>query len=141
MGMGVGHSSGDDGDIPPMSEINVTPLVDVMLVLLIIFMITAPLMMQKLPLELPKVRAEEAGKPKEPLIVGVDVKGQYFIGTDPVPASELLPRLMAIANEDPERMVYVQGDKNNRYSDVLGMLATIGKAGLANVSLMAQTPE
>ncbi|MEK6805615.1 MAG: biopolymer transporter ExbD [Pseudomonadota bacterium] len=141
MSMGVGHGSGDGDDAPPISDINVTPLVDVMLVLLIIFMITAPLMMQKLPLELPKVRAEEAGKPKEPLIVGVDKTGQFFIGTDPVPADQVLPRLQQIASDDPETMVYVQGDKNNKYSDVLGLLATIGKAGLANVSLMAQTPE
>ena len=137
MGMVAPKSAGED-ELAPLAEINVTPFVDVMLVLLIIFMVTAPLMMVKLPIELPKVSAEEIGKPKEPLIVGVDMAEQLFYGEEKVTAEELAGRLAEVAETEPDRRVYVQADKGVPYGEVIELLGIVGKSGLANVSLMAQ---
>jgi biopolymer transport protein TolR len=132
---------GDGDELGPLAEINVTPLVDVMLVLLIIFMVTAPLMMVKLPIELPKVSAEDVGKPKEPLIVGVDAASQLFFGEQPVTKEEMATRLTEVLNTEPDRMVYVQADKTVPYGEVISLLGLVGQVGLSNVSLMAQQPE
>src|SRR5438445_9287183 len=110
--MGMSAPQGPSGDefsgYRPMAEINVTPMVDVMLVLLIIFMITAPLMMAQLPIELPKSSAQDLGKPPEPLIVALDAKGQFYIGGDVVPAAELAGRLKTLAEKDSDQIVYVR---------------------------------
>jgi biopolymer transport protein TolR len=140
MGMGAPKGNGDD-ELGPLAEINVTPLVDVMLVLLIIFMVTAPLMMVKLPIELPKTAAEEVGKPKEPLIVGVDASSQLFYGQEPVTQDELASRLTEVVQTEPDRMVYVQADKGVEYGKVVELLGLVGKVGLDHVSLMAQQTE
>jgi biopolymer transport protein TolR len=139
MAMGAPRSS--DDDLGPLAEINVTPLVDVMLVLLIIFMVTAPLMMVKLPIELPKVAAEEVGKPKEPVIVGVDASSQLFYGEEPVSAEDLTARLAKMSSDDPDRMIYVQADQSVPYGKVVDLLGLVGKTGLAHVSLMGQQSE
>jgi biopolymer transport protein TolR len=137
--MGMNAPRGEDRDeLGPLAEINVTPFVDVMLVLLIIFMVTAPLMMVKLPVELPSTKAEEVGKPKEPLIVGIDATDQVFFGDERVSKQELVGRLTKIAQDEPERMVYVQADKTVDYGKVIDLLGLVGKAGLAHVALMAQ---
>ena len=141
MAMGAPRGTGGDDELGPMSEINVTPLVDVMLVLLIIFMVTAPLMMVKLPIELPKTSAEEVGKPKEPLIVGVDAADQLFYGEEKVTPEEMAGRLAQVAQTEPDRTVYVQADKGVEYGKVVELLGVVGKSGLAKVSLMAQQPQ
>ncbi len=132
---------GDDDELAPMAEINVTPLVDVMLVLLIIFMVTAPLMMVKLPIELPKTSAEEVGKPKEPVVIGVDTANQLFYGEEPVSHDEMVGRLAKLAQTEPDRMVYVQADKAVDYGKVVELLGLVGTSGLSKVSLMAQQPQ
>ncbi|HUS25102.1 MAG TPA: biopolymer transporter ExbD [Candidatus Binatia bacterium] len=137
--MGAPKGNSDD-ELGPLAEINVTPLVDVMLVLLIIFMVTAPLMMVKLPIELPKISAEEVGKPKEPLIVGVDASTQLFYGEEPVSVDDMKSRLAEVATTEPDRMVYVQADKSVPYGQVIDLLGLVGQSGLAHVSLMAQQP-
>lgn len=124
----------------PMAEINVTPLVDVMLVLLIIFMITAPLMMAQLPIELPKTSAENLGKPPTPLIVAMDATGQYYIGDEQVAASELIARLKTMADQNPDRIVYVRADKSVQYGQVMMLLSEVGKAGFYKISLMSDQP-
>ncbi len=124
----------------PVAEINVTPLVDVMLVLLIIFMITAPLMMAQLPIELPKSAAEDLGKPPQPLIVALDAKGQYYIGSDVVPAAQLDAKLKALANDNPDQIVYVRADKTIPYGQVMGLLGEVGQAGFYKISLMSDQP-
>jgi biopolymer transport protein TolR len=140
MGMGAPRGNSDD-ELGPISEINVTPLVDVMLVLLIIFMITAPLMMVMLPIQLPKTTAEEVGKPKEPLIVGIDIAKQLFYGEEPVTPEEMSSRLAEVALKEPDRKVYVQADKEVPYGSVVELLSVVGQSGLAHVALMAQPAE
>ena len=136
-----GTPAGDESSgYRPMAEINVTPLVDVMLVLLIIFMITAPLMMAQLPIELPKAGAEDMGKPPEPLIVALDAKGQFYIGSDMVPAADLPARLKAMADKDPDQVVYVRADKGIPYGQVMSLLGTVGQVGFVHISLMSDQP-
>ena len=86
----------------PMAEINVTPFVDVMLVLLIIFMVAAPLMMVGVPLDLPKTDAARIGQTREPVVVSLDQDRQVYIGNDPVPAEALIPRLAQLRQAEPD---------------------------------------
>ena len=133
--------SGDEfSGYRPVAEINVTPLVDVMLVLLIIFMITAPLMMAQLPIELPKSSAEDLGKPPEPLIVAVDTAGKYYIGSDEVSPTDLPGKLKALADKNPDQIVYVRADKSVVYGQVMALLAEVGQAGFYKISLMSEQP-
>ena len=95
----------------PLAEINVTPMVDVMLVLLIIFMVTAPLLTVGVPLNLPKTSAAQLTQPKEPIVLSIDKDGGTFISNDPVPAADLKDRLAKLAAEDSGRIIYVRGDR------------------------------
>lgn len=136
-----GAAPGDESSgYRPMAEINVTPLVDVMLVLLIIFMITAPLMMAQLPIELPKSSAQDLGKPPEPLIVAIDAKGQFYIGGGTVAADALPGRLKTLADKDPDQIVYVRADKGIPYGQVMALLGEVGQAGFYKISLMSEQP-
>jgi biopolymer transport protein ExbD len=131
----------DDGGMPPVAEINVTPFVDVMLVLLVIFMVTAPLMMSQLPITLPRASLQEMGKPRDPLIVSMDITGHYFINSVPVPIEDLVPRLKAIAQTEGDNLVYVRADKGIQYGKVVDLLQVVGSAGFYRVSLMAEAPQ
>ena len=142
--MGMSAPQGPSGDefsgYRPMAEINVTPMVDVMLVLLIIFMVTAPLMMAQLPIELPKSSAQDLGKPPEPLIVALDAQGNFYIGSDAVSAADLPGRLAGLAQVNPDQIVYVRADKSIAYGQVMALLSTVGKAGFYKISLMSDQP-
>jgi biopolymer transport protein ExbD len=142
--MAMSAPQGPSGDefsgYRPMAEINVTPMVDVMLVLLIIFMVTAPLMMAQLPIELPKAGAQDLGKPPEPLIVAVDTDGNYYIGGDKVSGSDLPGKLASMAQNDPDQIVYVRADKGIPYGQVMTLLGIVGKAGFYKISLMSEQP-
>ena len=136
-----GGNSGDEASgYRPVAEINVTPLVDVMLVLLIIFMITAPLMMAQLPIELPKSSAQDLGKPPEPLIVAVDASGLYYIGSDVVAPADLPARLKTLSDANPDQIVYVRADKTIPYGQVMELLGEVGQAGFYKISLMSEQP-
>jgi biopolymer transport protein ExbD len=132
--------SGDDGEdrYQPMAEINVTPMVDVMLVLLVIFMVTAPLLMVGVPLDLPKTRAAAITAPKEPIILSLDRGGEIFIGDVKLAPGDLEARLAALAAEDPARIVYVRGDRTITYAQLMDMLSQVNRAGFAKVSLVAE---
>jgi TolR protein len=131
--------AGDDfGGYRPMAEINVTPFVDVMLVLLIIFMVAAPLMMVGVPLDLPKTDAARIGQTKEPIVVSVDLQGQLFIGEEQVAEEDLVARLSAMKTSDPDVNVYVRGDKGIEYGQVMKVLGQVGQAGFPKVSLIAE---
>ncbi|HXC14183.1 MAG TPA: biopolymer transporter ExbD [Stellaceae bacterium] len=121
----------------PMAEINVTPMVDVMLVLLVIFMVTAPLLVVGVPLDLPKTKAAAIVAPKEPLIVSLDRRGAMFIGDHPVPAADLEARLAALAAADPARIVYVRGDRTISYAQLMDVLSQVNRAGFVKVTLVA----
>jgi biopolymer transport protein ExbD len=131
--------SGEAGEdrYAPLAEINVTPMVDVMLVLLVIFMVTAPLLMVGVPVDLPKTKAAAITAPKQPIILSLNRNGELFIGDDRVPSGDLEERLAAFAAEDSTRIVYVRGDKTITYAQLMDMLGQVNRAGFAKVSLVA----
>ena len=122
----------------PLSEINVTPMVDVMLVLLIIFMVTAPLMMSGVPLQLPKTAASAIRKPQDPIILSLDREGRVFLGADPVAADALPGRLRTMAQAAPDQVVYVRGDRALPYGRVMEVMGVVSASGFARVSLLAE---
>jgi biopolymer transport protein ExbD len=132
--------SGESGEdrYQPLAEINVTPMVDVMLVLLIIFMVTAPLLTVGVPLDLPKTTAAEVTQPKEPIVLSLDRAGDTFIGNEPVAAADLKDRLAQLAAEDPERIIYVRGDRTISYAQLMDALGLVNTAGFTKVSLLAE---
>jgi biopolymer transport protein TolR len=128
----------DINSYKPVAEINVTPFVDVMLVLLIIFMVTAPLMMSGVPLELPKNSAASLSRPKEPIVVSITNEGKLFIRDSEVAGDQLIAQLRDARKGDPEAIVYVRGDKGLPYGRIMEVMGEIGQAGFARVSLVAE---
>jgi biopolymer transport protein TolR len=140
MGMAVGNgSSGDDDNgYKPLAEINVTPFVDVMLVLLIIFMVAAPLMVQGVPLELPKTSASKLGAIKKPMVVSLSTDGKLYIRDEEVTAQTLVSRLMDIKSKEGDGVVYVRADRKIAYGKVMELLGKVGESGFSRVSLLSQ---
>lgn len=142
--MGAGLQSGSGGHSrrrrnrhrAPMSEINVTPFVDVMLVLLIIFMVTAPLLTVGVPIELPKTEAKQLSSPKEPLTLTMDGKGRIFLQETEIPLEEVVPRLKAITKGAFDEPIYVRGDQSIDYGSVMRVMGRISAAGFKRVSLV-----
>jgi biopolymer transport protein TolR len=124
----------------PMSEINVTPLVDVMLVLLIVFMVAAPLLTVGVPVDLPKAQAPAINENKEPLVVTVNAEGTIFLQETAVENDALVPRLQAITSNNPTASIYVRGDRAINYGRVLEVMSMISAAGFTKVSLIAEMP-
>jgi biopolymer transport protein TolR len=125
----------------PMSEINVTPMVDVMLVLLIIFMVTAPLLTVGVPVDLPKTQAEVLSDPDEPLVISVNSQGQLFLQETPVEIDGLAPRLMAITQNKLDTRIYVRGDRTIQYGRVMEVMGALTVAGFTQVALIAELPD
>jgi biopolymer transport protein ExbD len=130
----------EGGGYKPLAEINVTPLVDVMLVLLIIFMITAPLMLSNVPLELPKLSAENVERPEEPLVVSVNKDGDLFLKDEKLSADALAARLKDLSATRGGDVIFVRGDKGVEYGTVMELLGKVGEAGFAKISLIAERP-
>ena len=123
----------------PMAEINVTPLVDVMLVLLIIFMVTAPLLVTGVPVELPESRANSLDQKDKPVEISIDKEGATFIDGTEVPPSELSARLEQIAatqNADNPRQIVLRGDRAIDYGQMMRVMGELNRAGLNSVSLV-----
>ena len=123
----------------PMAEINVTPMVDVMLVLLIVFMVAAPLLTVGVPVDLPKTAAAPITTPDKPLILTLDAQGSVFLQEMKVNPIELMPRLQAIIVNNPNTVIYVRGDKNVSYGQVLELMGTAVAAGFTKVSLISES--
>jgi len=140
MAMAVGSGApGDDGDsYKPLAEINVTPFVDVMLVLLVIFMVAAPLMVQGVPVDLPKTSASELGAMKKPMVVTLAPDGKLYIRDEEVTRQALVSRLMQIKSDEGDGVVYVRADRKMPYGDVMELLGRVGESGFARVSLLSQ---
>ena len=132
------HRGGRSGKFRPMAEINVTPMVDVMLVLLVIFMVTAPLLTVGVPLDLPKTAAAAITDPKPPIVLSLNRMGEVFIGDERVDPADLAERLAGLAAEDPTRIVYVRGDQTISYAQLMDTLGIVNRAGFAKVSLVAE---
>ena len=125
----------------PMAEINVTPMVDVMLVLLIVFMVAAPLLTVGVPVNLPKAGAQSLKADDEPLAITVNAEGKIFIEETEIAAAALVPRLQAIAGAGLEQRIYVRGDKAVAYGRVADVVARINAAGYARVALVTERPK
>jgi biopolymer transport protein TolR len=119
-----------------MSEINVTPFVDVMLVLLIIFMVAAPLLTVGVPIELPETQAKALNSETQPITVSVNQGGQIYLQETEIPIEEVVPKLQAIAQAGYEERIYVRGDKTADYGTVMRVMARISAAGYRNLGLV-----
>lgn len=120
----------------PLSEINVTPLVDVMLVLLIVFMISAPLLTAGVPVELPKTEASALNDQNEPLTVSIKADGKLFVQDRPVLFAELAPRMRALSGEDQKRQVFVRADGKAPYETVAQVMASLSRTGFTSIGLI-----
>ena len=120
----------------PMAEINVTPFVDVMLVLLIVFMVTAPLLTVGVPVDLPKTRAQALGQDREPLSVTVRRNGRIYLQNTPIAEDELAARLTAIAGNGYDQRIFVRGDRSVDYGRVMEVMGLISAAGFTHIGLV-----
>jgi biopolymer transport protein TolR len=122
----------------PMSEINMTPFIDVMLVLLIIFMVAAPLLTVGVPLDLPQTKAAALNIDKQPLTLSVKADGKIYLMETPIALDELAPKLAAVAKAGPEERIYVRGDKAIAYGRVAEVMAAVTAAGYKKVALVTE---
>ena len=132
------NGNGKRGAYKPMSEINVTPLVDVMLVLLVVFMVTAPLLTVGVPVDLPQTQAAPINEPKEPLTISINSEGKVFLQETAVDIDQLVPRLQAITNNNPTASIYVRGDRAVNYGRVLEVMGLVSGAGFSKVALVSE---
>ena len=123
---------------PPMSEINVTPMVDVMLVLLIVFMVTAPLLTVGVQIDLPKTKAKILQGQDEPLAITIDAQGQVYLQDTEIDIEGLVPRLRAITDNNPDVRIFVRGDASVNYGRVMEVMGTVNAAGYKKVALVTQ---
>ncbi len=121
----------------PLSNINVTPFVDVMLVLLVIFMVTAPIIQQGVEVNLPQAKASPVTDEVEPLIVTVSREGQVYLNDNEVTPAELRTKLLAIRNLDTQKPVYLRADRDVRYGSVIATIGEIKGAGIEKLGMMA----
>ena len=124
----------------PMSEINVTPFVDVMLVLLVIFMVTAPLLTVGVQVDLPETQASLISDPDEPLAVTINAEGAIFLQDTPIELPVLAARLIAITGANPDIRIFVRGDQTIDYGRVMQVMSTINRAGFKKVALITRAP-
>ena len=123
-----------------ISQINVTPLVDVMLVLLIIFMVTAPILQQGVTIDLPKVTAGPLTGEEEQLVVNLDRRGLIYLNDTPMTAAQLTSKLQAIVAARPDRQIYVRADRTVPYGQVMEVVGAVREAGLVRVGLVTEPP-
>jgi biopolymer transport protein TolR len=138
---GAGYRAKRFGAYQPMSEINVTPMVDVMLVLLVVFMITAPLMTVGVPVDLPKTKASRVVGQDEPLVISLNAKGKLFIQDTEVALAALAARLRAITSNKKETRIFVRGDKTISYGQVMEVMGAVHRAGFTRVALITEFAE
>src|SRR5205814_4585715 len=147
MAMNVAGSSGGGGRRgrrrAVMAEINVTPMVDVMLVLLIIFMVSAPLLTVGVPLDLPQTQAKGLDNDREPLTVSVNTKGEVFLQNSEIKVDELVPKLQAItqARGGVDERIYVRGDRKVDYGTVMKVMGRLSAAGFRRVALVTEVEQ
>ena len=141
MSLQNGPSVEDDDEsvsYKPLAEINVTPFVDVMLVLLIVFMVAAPLMVQGVPVDLPKTSATKLEKVRKPMVVTLAPDGGVYIRDERVDRNNLVNRLIAMRSQEGDTVVYVRADRQIPYGEVMEILGRVGETGYQRVSLLSQ---
>jgi biopolymer transport protein TolR len=130
------------GAMRPMSEINVTPMVDVMLVLLIIFMVAAPLLTVGVPLELPKTRAQPLPtEQEEPLTINLDAEGRVYIQKTEIDTADLVPKLTAIQAERESDKIFLRADRSLDYGMVMQIMGALSAGGFRNIGLVTDQPD
>jgi biopolymer transport protein TolR len=129
---------GDDDDLPPMADINVTPFVDVMLVLLIIFMVAAPLMIAGVPVNMPQSAAARQNPPQKPMVISISVEQGIYIRDEAVTRERLVPRLAELRQAEGDAVAYVRADKAIPYGEVMAVLGEVASAGYSRISLLSQ---
>lgn len=135
----TGLAGGRSRAYRPMSDINVTPFVDVMLVLLIVFMITAPLLTAGVPVDLPKSDAKAISEPdNKPLEISISADGEIFIGESKVKRDRLVNMLSAMTRDNPDRRIFVRGDQGLPYGDIMELLGSLNGAGFRKVALITE---
>lgn len=141
MAMSVGKKGGGRSKFSraPMSEINVTPVVDVMLVLLIVFMVAAPMLTVGVPVDLPKTQAAPIPGDTEPLTITINGEGQIFVQETLTEADALVPQLTAIAEGGYEQRIFVRADQNIAYGRVMDVMGRLNAAGFSKVALVTET--
>jgi biopolymer transport protein ExbD len=135
----MSFEANDDSD-EVMSEINMTPLVDVMLVLLVIFIITLPVIQHAVKVDLPSASSVRSSTPPDNLQLSVDAQGQYFLGKQAIPADALQSRLKDEANKDPQPQLFIRGDKRVPYEFVAQAMSTAQRAGLQRIGFVTTQP-
>ncbi len=126
---------GNGGSI---AQINVTPLVDVMLVLLVIFMVTAPIIQQGVSVDLPKTRAAGLNSQEDPLVVGLTKSGAVYLNDNQIPLADLRAKLIAIGQQSPDRAVLLRADRSVAYGEVVGVIAAIKEAGITKLGMVTE---
>ena len=127
------------GTYKPMSDINVTPLVDVMLVLLVIFMVTAPLLPVGIPVNLPQTKADAISDPQEPLVITMDAAGKIFLQETEVDVDGLVAKLQAITQNKTDTRIFVRADRDIAYGKVMVVMGSVTAAGFTQVALITDT--
>jgi biopolymer transport protein TolR len=125
----------------PLADINMTPFIDVMLVLLIVFMVAAPLLTAGVPIDLPQSRAQPINLDRQPITLSINDKGQIFLGETPIREEEIVARLQAQAKQGLEERIYVRGHRNVDYGRVARVMATITTAGFKKVALVTEADQ
>jgi biopolymer transport protein TolR len=139
-GRRVGLAGGRSRAYRPMADINVTPFVDVMLVLLVVFMVTAPLLTSGVPIDLPQSDAKPINEDdNKPLEISIDGNGTIFIGEEKVKQDRLVNMLAAMTNNDPERRIFIRADQGLDYGRVMKVLGALNGAGFRKVALLSDT--
>jgi len=144
MAGGIIHSSGGSRSKfgrrrhVPISDINVTPMVDVMLVLLVIFMITAPLLQVGVPVDLPKTSAQQVGGKDEPLVVSLNSKDEVFLGDTRYELPDLANKLKAVHDEKPDQRVFIRGDKSIQYGRMMEVMGVVIDSGFRQLGLLGE---
>tara|TARA_R110002050_G_scaffold57442_1_gene129477 strand:- start:43400 stop:43837 length:438 start_codon:yes stop_codon:yes gene_type:complete len=124
----------------PISEINVTPFVDVMLVLLIVFMVTAPLLNVGVPVDLPETKAAALDDKLEPMIITIKANGDIYVQETKVSDKTFIPRLIAVTKRNKQARIYIRGDHKLNYGDIMKIMGRINQAGYSKVALVANMP-
>ena len=143
MGDGISNNQGRGRRRRPtlMAEINVTPFVDVMLVLLIVFMVAAPLLTVGVPIDLPESQAKSMDQDREPLTVSVNEKGQVFLQNTEIAVEDLVPKLKAIGKGGTDERIYVRGDRKVDYGTVMRVMGRLSAAGYRRVALVTEVEQ
>ncbi len=123
-----------------MSEINITPFVDIMLVLVVILMVAAPLLTLGVPVDLPEASVAPVNQEREPLILTVDKEGRIYMQDAEIEAEALVPRLVAVAETNEELRIFVRGDREINYGRVMEVMGLVNRAGFTRVALIAEAP-